>query len=354
MSSFQDRMEHLNLEGDEGKKALRWLLEHLAIHDSDPCFLGARSLMSQAESAEGGDKNILLAEMFGYLVRVLEDFGAACMMWLVEGRHPVEAYLGARPLEIRGFFAECRKGLPEEKLVKVYGVARGATLCDLNWMSRAKSESDAPMLDWVTKQRLEQLANLAKIHQQTGPEPNEMLGPWQVAASKSRSFNLLKSGEGNALCQNLLLGVGDNPDPKQPGKQTPALFFLKMELSGDFAEKIFYQIDEILLQRAELANLRMDMSYDPRAALAQAQQAWDQMKVAKQAEKAAQEKTDAGKAKPETAKPKEIEKPKTHEGSELMPAPAPPPKAEEKKQTETGTQVIGGLKIKRGLDELWS
>src|SRR5882672_4920170 len=152
------------LKGAEANLLLKRLLKSQADGAADGHLAAGVALFAAADIAPEIEKRLMYDQIFFCLMRALEDFAMLALMGWDETRHPLDIYLNLDRPELRAFFARARKGLGDEVMFKIMGLAPWPVLKKLPAFKDKDFESDESALDWAVQDARETLMRYGKLY----------------------------------------------------------------------------------------------------------------------------------------------------------------------------------------------
>lgn len=258
------------LKGDEATVLLRRLLRSQADGAADGHLAAGVALFAAADIAPEIEKRLLYDQIFFCLMRALEDFAMLCLMGWDESRHPLDIYLNLDRPELRAFFARARKGLGDEVMFKLMGIAPWSVLKRLPAFKDKDFGPDEEALEWAVRDAKETLQRFGKLYHTIPEDADTEIGPWQIAYAKAPiGLKLLMSSD-NADTE-ILMGA----EQADPASQLPSTIFsavVKVDLH--FAERILHDLEGVCRQIKRLAHRRLLMMDDPLSLAAEIREQW--------------------------------------------------------------------------------
>lgn len=301
------------LKGAEANVLLKRLLKSQADGAADGHLAAGVALFAAADIAPEIEKRLLYDQIFFCLMRALEDFAMLCLMGWDESRHPLDIYLNLDRPELRAFFARARKGLSDDVMYKLMGLAPWDLLKKMPAFAKMDFSNEEAALDWASRDARETLMRYGKLYHTIPEDADTETGPWQIAYAKAPiGLKLLLSLESDET--EMLLG-SEQADPAT--KDTPTVFSSVVHVDLNFAERVLHELEGVCRQLKRLAQRRLLMMEDPTAMPAAAKADW-LAHVKALAEKRA--KDGGAQDSPPKAEPR----------GEIEPAPAPAAEAPQK------------------------
>jgi hypothetical protein len=251
---------------------LRRLLQSQADGAADGHLAAGMALFSAADMAAEVEKRLLYDQIFFCLMRSLEDFAMLCLMGWDESRHPLDIYLNLDRPELRAFFARARKGLGDEVMYKLCGVAPWAVLKKLPAFKDKDFSSDEDALDWASRDAREALVRFGKLYHCLPEDADTVLGPWQAAYARAPiGLKLLVVPEGDET--EILLG-SEQADPGS--KAVPTALSASVLVDSHFVEKVLHELEAVCRQLKRLARRRLAGLDDAAAFVSEARSDWQE------------------------------------------------------------------------------
>jgi hypothetical protein len=249
------------LKGEEATALLRRLLRSQADGAADGHLAAGVALFAAAEIAPDIEKRLLYDQIFFCLMRALEDFAMLCLMGWDESRHPLDIYLNLDRPELRAFFARARKGLGDEVMFRLVGVAPWDVLKKQPAFKGKDFSADEAALDWAARDAQETLIRFGKLYHTTAEDADTELGPWQIAYARAPiGLKLLMNLESPET--EMLLG-SEQADPVS--KLPPTVLSAPVQVDLNFAERLLHDLEGVCRQLKRLAQRRLVMLEDPGA-----------------------------------------------------------------------------------------
>lgn len=248
------------LRGEEGRGLLRRLLQSQADGAAHGHLAAGMALFSAADMAPELEKRLLYDQIFFCLMRALEDFAMLCLMGWDEARHPLDIYLNLDRPELRAFFSRARKGLGDEVMFKLMGIAPWPSLKRLPAFKDTDFSSDESALEWAAGDARETLMRFGKLYHSIPEDADTEIGPWQIAYAKAPiGLKLLLSAEHG---DEMLIGS----EQADPATNAPATAFsAPVKVDSHFAEKVLHELEAVCFELRRLALRRLQMMDDPTA-----------------------------------------------------------------------------------------
>jgi hypothetical protein len=260
------------LKGAEATQLLRRLLRSQADGAADGHLAAGVALFAAAEIAPDMEKRLLYDQIFFCLMRALEDFAMLCLMGWDESRHPLDTYLNLDRPELRAFFARARKGLGDEVMFRLMGVAPWDVLKKLPVFKGKDLGSEEDAMDWAAREARETLVRFGKLYHTTFEDADAEMGPWQIAYAKTPiGLKLLMSLE-NADTEILMGSEQADPASQQP----PTVFSAPVRVDLNFAERILHDLEGVCRQLKRLAQRRLLMLDDPASVVPLVKTQWQE------------------------------------------------------------------------------
>jgi hypothetical protein len=258
------------LSGPEAGALLRRLLQTLAEGAGAAHMAAAVALFGAADTAGETEKCLLYDQLFLCLMRALEDFAMCCLLGWDETRHPLDIYLNLDRPELRAFFSRARKGLGDETLYKLCGVAPWAVLKRLPAFKDKDFSADEAALEWAAQDAKEALVRFGKLYHTSLEDADAELGPWQIAYAKAPiGLKLLLSPDPSQA--EILMG-SEQADPAVAGPSTA--FSAEVKADTHFAERVLHELEGVCRELTRLARRRLLLMDDPSAAAREAKGEW--------------------------------------------------------------------------------
>lgn len=258
------------LKGPEALTLLRRLLQSQVDGAAEGHLAAGRALFAAADSVPEIEKRMLYDQMFFCLVRALEDFAMLALMGWDDTRHPLDTYLNLDRPELRAFFVRARKGVGDDVIFKLMGVAPWAVLKKLPVCKELDLSDDQDALDWGTRDAREVLMRFGKLYHTIFEDADTQLGPWQTAYAKTPIGLKLIANLDNEDSE-MLLGT-EQADPASAG--TPTVFSAPVKVDGNFAVRVLDELELVCRQLKRLAYRRLLLLDDISGVAAELRNEW--------------------------------------------------------------------------------